>query len=90
MPLIIQNRLEGIPIVVQQKQIRLVSMGIWRCCELWSQTWLGSHVAVTKASSNSPIQPLAWELPYAMGGDLKRKKKKKKKKKKTNKTTQNL
>ena len=27
-----------------------------------------------------PIQPLAWELPYAAGGALKRPKKKKKKK----------
>ena len=30
----------------------------------------------------APIQPLAWELPYAMGVDLKKQKKKKKKKKK--------
>ena len=51
----------GIPVVVQQIQIRLVSMrlrvrslaslsglGIWCCRELWcrSKTWLGSHVAV--------------------------------------------
>ena len=28
----------------------------------------------------APIQPLAWDLPYAMGTALKRKKKKKKKK----------
>ena len=30
----------------------------------------------------APIQPLAWELPYAMGMALKRPKKKKKKRKK--------
>ena len=43
-------------------------------CELWcsSQTWLGSGVAVAVAvagscssRSTTPIQPLAWELPYA-------------------------
>ena len=34
-----------------------------------------------------PTQPLAWELPYVAGADLKRKKKKKKKPKKQNKKT---
>ena len=40
------------------------------CCELWcsSQTQLRSCVAVAVA----PIQPLAWELPYAVGVALKR------------------
>ena len=36
--------------------------------------WLGSHVAMAAAA---PIQPLAWELPYARGTALKRKKEKK-------------
>ena len=30
----------------------------------------------------APIQPLAWELPYAMGAAIKKKKKRKKEKKK--------
>ena len=38
--------------------------------------WLGSGVAmaVAQASAPAPIQPLAWELPYATGVALKRKK----------------
>ena len=54
----------GFPIVVQQKQIQLVSikmqvqslallseLAIWHCHELWcrSQIWLGSCVAVAVA-----------------------------------------
>ena len=35
----------------------------------------------------APIQPLAWESPYASGEALKRKKEKKQKNKKTQKTT---
>ena len=35
-----------------------------------------------KPSATAPIQPLAWEFPYAAGMSLKRQKKKKKKKKK--------
>ena len=57
----LKNTLTGVPIVEQQKQIRLGTMMLWvrslaslsglriqRCYELWcrSQTWLGSHVAV--------------------------------------------
>ena len=38
--------------------------------------WLWCRLAPT-----SPIQPLAWELPYATGEALKNQKKKKKKKK---------
>ena len=40
------------------------------CHELWhrSQRWLRSHVAVAVAqpAPTAPIQPLAWELPYAV------------------------
>ena len=57
----IWNELIGVPIVAQQKRIRLRTMRlpvqslaslsglrIWSCCELWcrSQTWLGSCVTV--------------------------------------------
>ena len=64
----------GVPIVVQRKQIQLVSMriqvrslallsgsGIRHCGELWCRL---AGVAL--------IQPLAWELPYAMGVAVKR------------------
>ena len=34
------------------------------------QMWLGSGVALAAA----PIQPLAWEIPYATGAALERKK----------------
>ena len=40
---------------------------------------LGSGVAVAVASA-APIQPLAWEFPYAAGAAIKRKEKKKKEK----------
>ena len=49
-------------------QVRFLALlsgsGIWHCCELWyrSQTRLRSYVAVAAAA---PVQPLAWELPYA-------------------------
>ena len=49
----------------------LSGVKIWCCCELWcgSHTRLGSHVAV------APVQPLAWELAYAVDMALKREKK---------------
>ena len=40
-----------------------------RCHELWH-----------RPAAAAPIQPLGWELPYAVGEALKRKKRKKKKK----------
>ena len=57
----------------------LSGLGIQRCHELWCRSqmwWLGSRVAVAVAAVAS-IQPLAWELPYAVGVVLKSKKKKK-------------
>ena len=43
--------------------------------ELWyrSQMWLRSHVAVPVArpAATTLIQPLAWDLPYAVGVALK-------------------
>ena len=47
----------------------------WCCCELWSRSKmrLSSGVAMAMA----PIQPLLWELPYAVGVALKRKERKK-------------
>ena len=55
-------------------------LGIWPCHELWCrlQTWLGSPVAVAvvyRLAAVAPIQPLTWELPYAVGVALKEKKK---------------
>ena len=47
-----------------------------RCGWYLAGTWLGSGIAVTVAITL--IQPLAWELPYAIGEALKSKKKKKK------------
>ena len=53
------------------------------CRELWCrlQTQLGSSTAVAVAAGEAPIQPLAWELPYAAGVALKSEKKKKKERK---------
>ena len=53
-----------------QSLASLRRLGIQRCSELWYRP-----AAVTL------IQPLAWELPYALGAALNSKKKKKKKKK---------
>ena len=44
---------------------------------LWLWLWLWRRLAAT-----APIQPLAWECPYAMGAALKKIKDKKKKKEK--------
>ena len=68
----------------------LSELRIQRCQELWcrSQMRLGSGVAVAvdlvllwlwiwcRLAVVPPIQPLAWELPYAMGVALKSKKEK--------------
>ena len=53
----------------------LSGLRIQRCHELWcgSKMQLESGVAVAVVS----IQPLDWELPYAMGVALKKQKKKK-------------
>ena len=57
---------------------------IWCCHELRcrSQEQLGSGVAVAvvRLADVAPIQPLAWEPPYATGTGLKSKKNKKQKK----------
>ena len=62
----------------------LSGLRIWHCCELWcrSQTRLGSRVAVALAKATAPIQPLAWEPPYATGAALEKAKRQKEKKKK--------
>ena len=82
--------------MAQWKQLRLISMKMWAllsgsgircCCELWCRLkmQLGSYVAVAVAAARlaatAPIQPLAWELPYAESVAPRSKKKKKKKKK---------
>ena len=63
----------------------LSELRIWHCRELWcrSGAWLISFVAVTVTPvaspvATTPIRPLAWELPYAVGEALKKKKRKKK------------
>ena len=38
--------------------------------------WLRSVVAVVQDAAAALTDPLAWELPYAMGAALKKKKKK--------------
>ena len=55
-------------------------MRMWHCCELWCwlQMLLGSRIAVAVVvAATAPIQPLAWELPYATGVALKKKKRQK-------------
>ena len=42
----------------------------------------GIAMAVAQAAAVAPVQPLAWELPYASNVALKRKKKKEKEKEK--------
>ena len=51
-----------------------------RCSSDPKLLWLWCRLAAV-----APIQPLAWEPPYAVGAALKRQKTKKKKKQKTNK-----
>ena len=78
----------GVPIVVQQKRIRLVFMrmqaqslallsgsGIQCCHELW-QGHGSDHVLLWLwygLTAVAPIQPLSWELPYATSAVLKNK-----------------
>ena len=76
----IKNEALGVPVVAQQKRIRLGTMKlrvrsmaslsgfrIWRCHELWCRSTAVAPIAI------------AWEPPYATGVALKRKRKKKKK-----------
>ena len=59
----------------------LSGLGTQCCHELWcrSQTWFRSHIAVSlcRPEAAAPIQPLAWELPYAACVALKKKDKNK-------------
>ena len=50
-----------------QSPALISGLRIQRCRELWC-----------RPAAEAPIQPLAWELPYAESGALKSKKKKKK------------
>ena len=67
----------GVPVVVQRKQIQLGTMRlwvqslaslsgsrIWRCRELWC-----------RPAAIAPIRPLAWDPPHASGVALKSKNK---------------
>ena len=76
-----EKKEDGVPIVAQQKWTWLVSMrfaGLISDLTQWVKDpillWLWSWPAAA-----APIQPLAWELSYAMGVALKVKKKKRKK-----------
>ena len=51
----------------------LSGLRIQHCCELWY-----------RPGTIAPIQPLAWELPYAVGAALKRPKKKKERERENN------
>ena len=57
----------------------LSELGIWRCHELWCRlhTWLVPTLLCLwcRLAATALIQPLAWELPYAMDVALKGKKK---------------
>ena len=71
-----------------QSQALLSGLRIWRFCELWgrSQMWLRSGVAlaVAWAIATAPIQPLAWEFPYAADVAIRRKQRKEGREKKVN------
>ena len=58
-----------------QSLLSLSGLKIWPCRKLKhrSQLWLRSGIALAVASA-APIWSLAWELPYAPDGALKRKK----------------
>ena len=65
----------GVPIVVQWKQIRLVSMRM-QVRSLASLSGLGDPVLLwpwPRPAAVPPIQPLGWELPYATDVALKNK-----------------
>ena len=82
----------GVPIVAQQKQIRLGTMRlhvrslallnglrIWHCCELWCrlQMRLGYDIAVSGVGRRLQLWfDSAWEPPYAVGTALEKTKKK--------------
>ena len=57
----------------------LSGLRIWPCCELWWRSQKGSDLALLwlwcRLAAAAPIQPLAWEPPYAVGAALKKKKK---------------
>ena len=52
----------------------LSGLRIWCCHELWyrlqARLRSGVTVAVVRAVATAPIQPLAWESPYAVGAAL--------------------
>ena len=91
-----KNILSGVPVVVQWKQIPLVTMRL-SVQYLALLSGLRSHVAVScdvghrhgldpalpwlwrRLAVAAPIQPLAWEPPYAAGAALKKRQKSKKK-----------
>ena len=51
----------------------LSGLRIRHCCELWIQCSDPVFTeAVAQASVAAPIQPLAWELPYATDADIKK------------------
>ena len=63
--------------VVVQSLALLSELRIWRCCELSCGSSRGSDLAWLwlwrRLAAARPIQPLAWELPYASICHLKQK-----------------
>ena len=62
--------------------VSFTGLRIRRCRELWCRLQTGSDLVLLwlwcRPAAAAPIQPLTWELPYAMGAALKRQKKTKK------------
>ena len=58
----------------------LSGLTVWHCCELWCRC--GSDLALLwlwhRPAATTPIRPLAWELPYAVGVALKKTREKEK------------
>ena len=71
-----------------QSLASLSGLRIWHYCKLQfkSQMWLRSGVAlaVAWAIATAPIQPLAWEFPYAADVAIRRKQRKEGREKKVN------
>ena len=77
-----QKQIWLVPMRMRVRSLASLSgSGIQHCCELWcrSQTQLRSHSCCgcgVDPAAVVPTEPLAWELPYAMGVVLQSKKKK--------------
>ena len=56
-----------------------LGLRIWHCCELWCRSHHNSDPVLLwlwlRLTAAAQIEPLAWEIPYALVAALKRKKK---------------